>query len=138
MSQQKQWWCELLHPNPSFLLLSSTCSQSQQREERRKQRKHQKSRNPDPSVTLCQHNEQLPQGISHTCTSDLGGLCHLCSSQTPFLPASTNQIILQQVLTAQVARGLLHCCLGGHPWVLQAHPLLQDLSFRMCINPCLY
>lgn len=54
------------------------------------------------------------------------------TSQTPFLPASTNQIILRQVPAAQVARGLLPLHLGLHPWVLQAHPLLQDLSFRMC------
>lgn len=53
------------------------------------------------------------------------------TSQTPFPPASTNQIILGQVPAAQVARGLLHLR-GLHPWVLQAHPLLQDLSSRMC------
>lgn len=61
------------------------------------------------------------------------GLRHLCSSQTPFLPASTNQIILRKVPAAQVARELLPLYPGRHPWVLQAHPLLQE--GRMCSLP---
>ena len=80
-SQQKQWCCELLHPNASFP--PPPDPKAIEGEERRKQREDHKTINPDPFVALRQHSKQCPIPHLTPVPQIWGGLCHPCDSETP-------------------------------------------------------
>lgn len=126
-SQQKHWWCELLPPNPSFLLLSSTSwSQNHQRRVESKGR----TTNPENLTPLLPRANRV-SGSPNSPPTPLpriwGGVSvTLVPLSPPLLPASTNQIGIGQVPAAHAAGGLLQLCPGRHPWVLKAHSWLQE------------
>lgn len=141
-SQQKECWYELFHPNPlSSSFPDHKASKGRRGESKGRTTKAEILTPPLPSANTISSSPMtsptpvaqiwgVSVKISPTPVPQIWGVS--VTSQTPFLPASTNQIILRQVPAAQVAWGLLPLHLGLHPWVLQAHPLLQDLSSRMC------